>query len=151
MRLEFPALAWVFFGAMCAAAAAPPDGHPVPHVSFDGPSLAFDFPAVKIGVAEYEEGPTGATVIVFSKKVLAAVDVRGELQERSTRMYCGWGSTHPSSPRSRSRAARPMAWRSQPASPTRSRSELRIPATGKTSRWCRGRSSSISADGAITP
>jgi L-aminopeptidase/D-esterase-like protein len=77
MQLKFPAIAGVFFGAMCAAAAAPPDSHPVPHVSFDGPSLAFDFPAVNIGVAEYEEGPTGATVIVFSKKVSAAVDVRG--------------------------------------------------------------------------
>jgi L-aminopeptidase/D-esterase-like protein len=77
MQLKFPAIAWAFFGAMCAAAAAPTDIPPVPHVSFDGPSLAFDFPAVKIGAAEYEEGPTGATVIVFSKKVSAAVDVRG--------------------------------------------------------------------------
>ena len=77
MQLKFPAIAWVFFGAICAADAAPPDSHPVPHVSFDGPSLAFDFPAVKIGVAEYEEGPTGATVIVFNKPVMAAVDVRG--------------------------------------------------------------------------
>ena len=62
---------------MCAAAAAPPDSHPVPHVSFDGPSLAFDFPAVKIGVAEYEEGPTGATVIVLGNPFMAAFYVRG--------------------------------------------------------------------------
>jgi L-aminopeptidase/D-esterase-like protein len=66
----------MLFGAMSAAAAAP-EIRPVLHVSFDGPSLAFDFPAVKIGVAEYEEGPTGATVIVFGKPVMAAVDVRG--------------------------------------------------------------------------
>jgi L-aminopeptidase/D-esterase-like protein len=77
MRLKISAFAWVFFGAMCTAVAAPSDIHPVPHVSFDGPSLAFDFPAVKIGVAEYEEGPTGATVIAFDKPVMAAVDVRG--------------------------------------------------------------------------
>lgn len=76
-QLKFPVMACLFFGAMCAGAAAPPAMHPVPHVSFDGPSLAFDFPAVKIGVAEYEEGPTGATVIAFSKPVSAAVDVRG--------------------------------------------------------------------------
>ncbi|MGA8436968.1 MAG: P1 family peptidase [Candidatus Sulfotelmatobacter sp.] len=50
---------------------------PVPHVSFDGPALSFDFPAVKIGVAQYEEGPTGATVLLFSKLVNVAVDVRG--------------------------------------------------------------------------
>jgi len=50
---------------------------PTPHVSFDGPALTFDFPGVKIGVAEYEEGPTGATVLLFPKPVIAAVDVRG--------------------------------------------------------------------------
>ena len=49
----------------------------VPHVSFDGPALTFDFPEVQIGVAEYEEGPTGATVLLFPKPVMAAVDVRG--------------------------------------------------------------------------
>jgi hypothetical protein len=36
---------------------------PTPHVSYDGPALKFDFPEVKIGVAEYEEGPTGTTVL----------------------------------------------------------------------------------------
>ena len=35
------------------------------------------FPEVRIGVAEYEEGPTGATVFSFAKPVKAAVDVRG--------------------------------------------------------------------------
>ena len=39
--------------------------------------LDFDFPAVRIGVAEYEEGPTGATVFYFPKGAKAAVDVRG--------------------------------------------------------------------------
>src|SRR5688572_20090559 len=42
-----------------------------------GPALAFDFPGLEIGVAEYDEGPTGATVFYFPKGVTAAVDVRG--------------------------------------------------------------------------
>src|ERR1700722_8661929 len=50
---------------------------PVPRVSFEGPALTFDFPAVQIGVAEYEEGPTGATVLLFRNPAMAAVDVRG--------------------------------------------------------------------------
>src|SRR5271167_1001953 len=77
MRFRYAAMAFVLLGAACAAVAATPDVQPVAHVSFDGPSLAFDFPALRIGVAEYEEGPTGATVIVFNAPVMAAVDVRG--------------------------------------------------------------------------
>jgi L-aminopeptidase/D-esterase-like protein len=50
---------------------------PVPQVSFEGPALTFDFPAVEIGVAEYEAGPTGGTVLLFRAPVMAAVDVRG--------------------------------------------------------------------------
>src|SRR5579863_6084363 len=50
---------------------------PVPRASFEGPALTFDLPAVQIGVAEYEEGPTGATVLLFRKPVMTAVDVRG--------------------------------------------------------------------------
>jgi hypothetical protein len=50
---------------------------PKPHVSYEGPALTFDFPGVKIGVAEYEEGPTGTTVLYFHTPVVAAVDVRG--------------------------------------------------------------------------
>ncbi|HEV2130229.1 MAG TPA: P1 family peptidase, partial [Longimicrobiaceae bacterium] len=49
----------------------------VPRTSFEGPVLEFDFPAIHIGVAEYEEGPTGATVFHFPAGVTAAVDVRG--------------------------------------------------------------------------
>jgi L-aminopeptidase/D-esterase-like protein len=57
---------------------ASPNGPlPVPRASVEGPALTFDFPAVQIGVAEYEEGPTGATVLLFRKPVMAAVDVRG--------------------------------------------------------------------------
>ena len=39
--------------------------------------LTLDFPAVRIGVAEYDDGPTGATVFHFPKGAKAAVDVRG--------------------------------------------------------------------------
>jgi L-aminopeptidase/D-esterase-like protein len=42
-----------------------------------GPTLQFDWPAVQIGVATYEAGPTGVTVIRFPKRASAAVDVRG--------------------------------------------------------------------------
>ena len=42
-----------------------------------GPTLQFDWPAVQIGVATYEAGPTGVTVIRFPKRAAAAVDVRG--------------------------------------------------------------------------
>jgi L-aminopeptidase/D-esterase-like protein len=64
-------------GSAMAASAQTPATAPTPHISFDGPALNFDFPAVKIGVAEYEEGPTGTTVLYFPQRVLAAIDVRG--------------------------------------------------------------------------
>jgi len=40
-------------------------------------TLQFDWPALRIGTGEYEEGPTGMTVIHFPRRALAAVDVRG--------------------------------------------------------------------------
>ena len=50
----------------------------VPRTSFEGPELRFDFPGLEIGVAEYEEGPTGCTVFLFSKGPAAcSIDVRG--------------------------------------------------------------------------
>jgi L-aminopeptidase/D-esterase-like protein len=48
---------------------------PVTHLS--GRSLSFDFPSIRIGIAEYEEGPTGCTVFHFPNEVTAAVDIRG--------------------------------------------------------------------------
>ncbi|MDE1146474.1 MAG: P1 family peptidase [Azospirillaceae bacterium] len=39
--------------------------------------LRFDWPMVRIGTGEYDEGPTGVTVFSFGRKVLGAVDVRG--------------------------------------------------------------------------
>jgi 6-aminohexanoate-oligomer endohydrolase len=50
---------------------------PVPRVNPAGPALTFDFPGMRIGVAEYDEGPTGTTVFYFPGQVVGAVDVRG--------------------------------------------------------------------------
>jgi len=41
------------------------------------PSLAIDFPELRIGCAEYPEGPTGVTVFHFASRVFGAVDCRG--------------------------------------------------------------------------
>jgi 6-aminohexanoate-oligomer endohydrolase len=49
----------------------------VPRTSFSGPALELDFADLHIGVAEYDEGPTGATVFYFPAGAMAAVDVRG--------------------------------------------------------------------------
>ncbi len=48
-----------------------------PKTDFDGPTLEFNFPMMKVGIAEYEEGPTGCTVFHFPKGVSTAVDIRG--------------------------------------------------------------------------
>jgi 6-aminohexanoate-oligomer endohydrolase len=48
-----------------------------PHISFDPPSLTFDFPKLHVGVAEYAAGPTGCTVIYFPGGARCAVDIRG--------------------------------------------------------------------------
>jgi L-aminopeptidase/D-esterase-like protein len=49
-----------------------------PRTSFDGPELRFELPGLEIGVAEYEEGPTGCTVFVFpGGPVACSLDVRG--------------------------------------------------------------------------
>jgi len=50
----------------------------VPRTSFEGPELRFDFPGLEIGVAEYDEGPTGCTVFLFRDgPVPCSVDIRG--------------------------------------------------------------------------
>lgn len=50
---------------------------PVAKTDKSGPSLKFDFPGMLVGVAEYDEGPTGTTVFYFPKGVKGAVDMRG--------------------------------------------------------------------------
>jgi L-aminopeptidase/D-esterase-like protein len=42
-----------------------------------GPQLEFDWPALEVGVAEYDAGPTGVTLFRFPKKAHVAVDGRG--------------------------------------------------------------------------
>lgn len=48
-----------------------------PITEFDGPRLTFDLPGLRIGVAEYAEGPTGCTVFLFPKRAEAVADIRG--------------------------------------------------------------------------
>jgi 6-aminohexanoate-oligomer endohydrolase len=50
-----------------------------PITAFRSPVLEFDFPGVEIGIAEYEEGPTGCTVFYFPKGAISVIDVRGGL------------------------------------------------------------------------
>lgn len=57
-------------------AGAAQDGLPIT-TERPGPVLQFDWPAVEIGVATYEDGPTGVTVIRFPNRAVGAVDVRG--------------------------------------------------------------------------
>jgi L-aminopeptidase/D-esterase-like protein len=49
----------------------------VPQTTFLGRTLTFDFPAFQIGVAEYEEGPTGCTVFLFPNGASTSIDKRG--------------------------------------------------------------------------
>lgn len=48
-----------------------------PNTAISGPALEFDFPGMQIGIAEYEEGPTGCTVFAFDETAELYVDVRG--------------------------------------------------------------------------
>lgn len=64
---------WMCLPAVVAAQNTPP----VPRTNPSGPALTFDFPGMRIGVAEYDEGPTGTTVFHFPGKVVGVVDVRG--------------------------------------------------------------------------
>ena len=48
-----------------------------PRTTFDGPTLDFDFPGLQIGVAEYDEGPTGCTVLLFPAGAMTEIDIRG--------------------------------------------------------------------------
>ena len=49
----------------------------VPETRFEGRALELDLPELRIGVAEYEAGPTGCTVFHFPGGAAAATDVRG--------------------------------------------------------------------------
>ena len=47
------------------------------HIPTAEPCLQFDFPELRVGCAEYTEGPTGLTVFDFPERCFAAVDCRG--------------------------------------------------------------------------
>jgi len=49
----------------------------VPVTSFDTPDFSFEFPGLEVGVAEYDEGPTGCTVLVLPKGATMVADIRG--------------------------------------------------------------------------
>jgi len=49
----------------------------VPVINAGERLLRFDWPALRIGTGEYEEGPTGVTVFRFEPRSNVAVDVRG--------------------------------------------------------------------------
>jgi 6-aminohexanoate-oligomer endohydrolase len=49
----------------------------VPRTDVAGRALGFEWDALRVGVAEYEEGPTGCTVFHFPDGASCAVDVRG--------------------------------------------------------------------------
>jgi 6-aminohexanoate-oligomer endohydrolase len=52
--------------------------HPVARTEFaNARVLEFDFPGLEIGVAEYDEGPTGCTVFHLAKATSLSIDVRG--------------------------------------------------------------------------
>jgi L-aminopeptidase/D-esterase-like protein len=69
------ALLTLLVQADVAAGKDAPDADSV--LKHDHPGVKFDFPAMKVGIAEYEDGPTGTTVFYFPDGVKAAVDVRG--------------------------------------------------------------------------
>src|SRR5690606_36408114 len=51
-------------------------------------ALPYDFPEVLVGTAEYEDGPTGCTLLCCEAGAACAVDVRGL---RTVSLADGWG------------------------------------------------------------
>lgn len=51
--------------------------HLIPRTGARGPVLSFDLPGVRIGIAEYDEGPTGCTVFAFDEPAELHLDIRG--------------------------------------------------------------------------
>jgi len=62
---------------LAASAWAGPQDELAINTAITGPVLNFDWPAVEIGTASYEAGPTGVTVFRFKAGAVGAVDVRG--------------------------------------------------------------------------
>jgi L-aminopeptidase/D-esterase-like protein len=75
-RTAFFAALAVLAALAAPAWAGPQDDLPI-NTDISGPLLNFDWPAVEVGIASYEAGPTGVTVFRFKKGAAGAVDVRG--------------------------------------------------------------------------
>jgi len=61
-----------------------------PVTAFKGPALEFDFPGLKVGIAEYAEGPTGCTVFRFPAGSTGLADVRGGAPAEILSYREGW-------------------------------------------------------------
>ncbi len=61
----------------------------------DASRLEFDWPMLNIGTGQYEDGPTGLTVLKFGKKVHAAVDARGGGPGTINSEFLNIGYLHP--------------------------------------------------------
>ena len=78
-------LSWwvlVFVSALAGFSQAQPDDQSTLPITLNdgyssGDALAFDWPMLEIGTGQYEDGPTGVTVIKFNRPVRAAIDARG--------------------------------------------------------------------------
>ena len=77
IRRALIVVAWLSSVTVSGSAAGQQGPQPNPKVYTANSVLRFDFPEMRIGIAEYDEGPTGTTVFYFPKGVKGAVDVRG--------------------------------------------------------------------------
>ena len=68
---------WFVAGVCGAQTGVQSEGRLEPRTALGGPVLEFAFDSLRIGTAEYEEGPTGVTVLYFPSRAVAVVDVRG--------------------------------------------------------------------------
>lgn len=77
-RFALPGLFLTSLSALAMAEGKPDSQDALtPLVNSGGKELAFDWPAFRIGTAEYTEGPTGVTVFHFPNKAFVAIDARG--------------------------------------------------------------------------
>ena len=78
-------IAALLAAALAAIAASPTFAQPMNanapdlpiHTAAGERVLQFDFPAFRVGIAEYPDGPTGATVLHFPSGAAIAMDIRG--------------------------------------------------------------------------
>jgi L-aminopeptidase/D-esterase-like protein len=76
-RFVLAALSCLAATAALATAALAGQDELKPNTAINGSTLTFDWPALKIGIGSYEEGPTGLTIFRFPEGAAGVVDVRG--------------------------------------------------------------------------